>query len=108
MRHTSSYLSLGLTHCHPVAPTSQCGPRSRVFSFLIFTDSYLVGLFGQGVRLYYLYRMNADMQPCRGWDSKPRFHCRNGRRPYRTPTRTVSQLKMCNFSGEAFKGFEVL
>jgi hypothetical protein len=48
------------------------------------------------------------MQPCRDWDSKPRFHCRNGRRPYRTPRRTLSQLKICDFSGEAFKGFEVL
>jgi hypothetical protein len=27
---------------------------------------------------------------------------------YRTPRRTVSQLKVCDFSGEKFKGFEVL
>jgi hypothetical protein len=108
MSPASSYLSLGLTHCHPVAPTSQCGPRPRVFSFLNLIVSCLIGLFGQGMRLYYLYRRNADMQPCHDWDSKPRFHCRNGRRPYRTPRRTVSQFKIRDFSGEAFKGFEVL
>jgi len=27
---------------------------------------------------------------------------------YRTPSRTVSQLKICDLSGEPFKGFEVL
>jgi hypothetical protein len=29
-------------------------------------------------------------------------------RAYRTPRRRVSQLKICDFSGEAFKGIEVL
>jgi hypothetical protein len=85
-----------LIHCHPVAPTSQCGPRPRVFSFMNLINSYLVGRFGQGLRLYYLYRRNADMRPCRDWDSKPRLHCRNGRRLYRTLRRTVSQLQHCH------------
>jgi len=77
--------------------------KHPVYTVVVFIGPYNIFCFS--LRLFPSYAQNSYAHLCLKMVSPATEECVLSNRSFAT---TLSQLKMCDFSGETFKGFEVL